>query len=37
LTRVYLRRVMPEHQPLLAQLRDGAGGLYDVTLEALGA
>ena len=32
LARVAIRRLMPDHAPLLAQMRDGAGDLYALTL-----
>ena len=35
LARVAIKRLLPDHQALLAQLREGAEGLYAVTLEAL--
>ncbi len=35
LARVFIKRLMPEYAPLLAHLREGAKGLYDVTIEDL--
>ena len=37
LARFMIRRLLPEHGPLLAQLREGAADLYAITPEALGA
>jgi alkylation response protein AidB-like acyl-CoA dehydrogenase len=37
LARVYIRRLMPDHAAHLAQLREGAAGLYALTPEALQA
>ena len=37
LARFMIRRLLPEHGPLLAQLREGAADLYSITPEALGA
>ncbi len=36
LTRFAIRRLLPEHAALLAQVREGAEGLYALTPEALG-
>ena len=36
LARLAIRRLMPEHAALLAQVREGAAGLYAVTPQALG-
>ncbi len=35
LARIAIRRLMPDHAPLLGQLRDGAAGLYALTPEAM--
>ena len=35
LARFYIRRLLPEHSALLAQLAEGADGLYAITPEAL--
>ena len=35
LARIAIRRLLPEHAALLAQLREGAGDLYALTPEAL--
>ncbi|MFA5538204.1 MAG: acyl-CoA dehydrogenase [Gemmobacter sp.] len=35
LARVYIRRLLPEHGALLAQMREGAEGLFAVTMEEL--
>ncbi|CAM8667267.1 CaiA Acyl-CoA dehydrogenases [Paracoccaceae bacterium] len=37
LARVYIRRLMPDHAAHLAQLREGAAGLYALTPQALQA
>lgn len=37
LARVYIRRLMPDHAAHLAQVREGAAGLYALTPEALQA
>ncbi|MFZ9199763.1 MAG: acyl-CoA dehydrogenase family protein, partial [Paracoccaceae bacterium] len=37
LARVYIRRLMPDHAAHLAQMREGAAGLYALTPEALQA
>ncbi len=37
LARVAIRRLLPEHTGLLAQLREGAEGLYALTPEDLAA
>lgn len=37
LARFMIRRLLPEHAPLLAQAREGAADLYAITPEALGA
>lgn len=37
LARFMIRRLLPEHGPLLAQLREGAADLYAITPETLGA
>ena len=37
LARVYIRRLMPDHAAHLAQVREGAAGLYALTPEALSA
>ncbi len=37
LARIYIKRLMPEYASLLAHLREGAAGLYAVTLEDLSA
>ena len=35
LARFYIARLLPEHVGLLAQAREGAGGLYDLAVEDL--
>ena len=37
LARFYIRRLMPEHAALLAQVREGASGIYALSAEALQA
>jgi hypothetical protein len=37
LARFMIRRLLPEHAPLLAQISEGAADLYAITPEALGA
>lgn len=37
LARFMIRRLLPEHAPLLAQVREGAADLYAISPEALGA
>jgi acyl-CoA dehydrogenase len=37
LARVMIRRLLPEHAPLLAQVREGAAGLYEVGTDDLAA
>ena len=36
LARFHIRRLMPEHSALLAQMREGAAGVYALTPESLG-
>jgi acyl-CoA dehydrogenase len=35
LARVFVTRIMPEHEGLLAQVRAGAAALYDLSVEEL--
>ncbi|EKD60430.1 MAG: hypothetical protein ACD_54C00746G0001 [uncultured bacterium] len=35
LARFMIKRMLPDHVPLLAQVREGAAGVYAVTPEAL--
>lgn len=37
LARFYVRRLLPEHAALIAQVREGASGLFDLGIEDLGA
>jgi acyl-CoA dehydrogenase len=37
MARVMIRRLLPEHAPLLAQVREGAAGLYEVGTDDLAA